>query len=143
MECLYCEVEPGRTELQRIVLLWVYYARLKIGGISMNNSEFYAYQYKEAKGGLSPEEKKKRNDLAYRFIMERRKTEEGRKSVVLSMIAVDYEDIQANASRNEWDEVRYKVKALGAKIKELCTRNGITGEEVKAYFARNNYSLSF
>ena len=109
----------------------------------MNNSEFYAYYFKGKETKLTPEEKKRKSDLAYRFIMNRRKTAAGRKSIALSMIGVDCEDIQKSANRQEWERVDYMKKLLSAKIDRLCSSYGITDEEVKAYFARNNYSLSF
>ena len=114
-----------------------------IGGITMNNSEFYAYYFKGKETKLTPEEKKRKSDLAYRFIMNRRKTAAGRKSIALSMIGVDCEDIQKSANRQEWERVDYMKKLLSAKIDRLCSSYGITDKEVKAYFARNNYSLSF
>lgn len=109
----------------------------------MGNSEFYAYYYKGKEVKLTPEEKKHKSDLAYRFLMERRKTAEGRKSIALSMIGVDCEDIQKSANRKEWDRVDYMKKELDEKIHQLCKSTGLTDEEVQVYFARNNYSLSF
>ena len=109
----------------------------------MSNSEFYTYYYKGKEVKLTPEEKKRKSDLAYSFLMERRKTAEGRKSVALSMIGVDCEDIQKSASRKEWDRVDYMKKDLNKKIRELCKSTGLTDEEVQRYFARNNYVLSY
>lgn len=109
----------------------------------MNNSEFYAYYYKGKEVKLTPEEKKRKSDLAYSYIMERRKTAAGKKSVALSMIGVDCEDILKSVSRKEWDRVDYMKKELDAKIDRLCSDYGITDEEVKTYFARNHYDLSF
>lgn len=109
----------------------------------MNNSEFYAYYFKGKETKLTPEEKKRKSDLAYRFIMERRKTAAGRKSIALSRIGVECEEIQRSASRKDWERVDYMRKELDAKIDRLCTSYGITDEEVKTYFARNNYNLSF
>ncbi len=115
---------------------------LTIGGIIMNNSEFYAYYYKGKEVKLTPEEKKHKSDLAYRFIMERRKTAEGRKSIALSMIGVDCEDIQKSISRKDWDRVDYMRKQLDRRIRELCRSTGLTDEEVRVYCTRNNYGLS-
>ena len=109
----------------------------------MNNSEFYTYYYKGKEVKLTPEEKKRKSDLAYRFITERRKTAEGRKSIALSMIGVDCEDIQKSANRKEWERVDYMKKELDEKIRKLRESTGLTDEEVRLYFARNNYSLSF
>ena len=108
----------------------------------MNNSEFYHYYYKGKEVKLTPEEKRRRSELAYRDIMERRKTASGRKSIALAMIGVDYEDIQRSASKKDWDSVFYQGRELDRKIDALCTKYGITDEEVKAYFVQQKYDLS-
>ena len=40
-------------------------------------------------------------------------------------------------------ELRWRVSMFMERMREVASLYGLTGEEVKEYFARNNYSLSF
>lgn len=126
------------------VLLLVCYARQRKGGKTMNKlQEFYAYQYKEAKSGLTPEEKKRRNEVVYALAMQRRKKDP--KAHALGLIGVTYEDIRTYRNSKDVDmkELRLRVTNFVARIKELASVYGLTGNDVRDYFARNNYSLVF
>lgn len=105
--------------------------------------EFYSYHYKEKKGGLSPEEKKRRNDLAYELAMRGKKKDP--KGHALASIGVAYEDVRnyKNSKKVDMDELRYRASQFMKRMRELAASYGLTGEEVREYFARNNYSLSF
>ena len=105
--------------------------------------EFYSYHYKEKKDGLSPEEKKRRNDLAYELAMRGRNKDP--KAHALASIGVAYEDVRnyKNSKKMDLDELRWRASRFMERMRELAASYGLTGEEVKEYFARNNYSLSF
>lgn len=105
--------------------------------------EFYSYHYKEKKGGLSPEEKKRRNDLAYELAM--RGKNKDAKGHALARIGVAYEDVRnyKNSKKVDMDELRYRASQFVKRMRELAASYGLTGDEVREYFARNNYSLSF
>ena len=105
--------------------------------------EFYSYHYKEKEGGLSPEEKKRRNDLAYELAMRGKKKDP--KAHALASIGVAYEDVRNyKKSKNmNMGELRWRVSMFMERMREVASLYGLTGEEVKEYFARNNYSLSF
>lgn len=67
------------------------------------------------------------------------------KTFALARIGVNYEDVRnyANCKSMDMGELRLRVQELNARIRSLCTRYGVTGDEVQEYFTRNNYVLSF
>lgn len=82
---------------------------------------------------------------AYAWIMRRAQTIDGRKSMALARIGVAYEELRNYAQCKTMDrrELSARVGELNARIRTLCARHGLSGEEVRAYFQRNNYVLSF
>ena len=112
--------------------------------ISMDKTqEFYSYHYKEKKGGLSPEEKKRRNDLAYELAM--RGKNKDPKGYALASIGVAYEDVRnyKNSAKMNMEELRWRASEFMKRMRHLAAAYGLTGDEVREYFARRNYSLSF
>lgn len=116
----------------------------KLEETSMDKTqEFYSFHFKESKGGLSPEEKKRRNDLAYELAMRGRKKDP--KSYALAFIGVAYEDVcnYKNSKLVDREELRWRAARFMERMREVASVYGLTGDDVRAYFARNNYSLSF
>lgn len=105
--------------------------------------KFYSYQYKESTGGLTPEEKKLRNDLAYELSMRGR--EKDPKSYALGFIGVAYEDVRnyKNSKNMDLNELRWRADYFMKRMREIAANYGLTGEDVRDYFARNKYSLTF
>lgn len=87
--------------------------------------------------------KKEQNDVVYRHLMESRNRDP--KHYGLTSIAVAYEDVRnyANSKQCDRKELKYLVERFAMRMREVASLYGLTGEEVKEYFARNNYSLSF
>ena len=87
--------------------------------------------------------KKEQNDAIYRHLMESRKRDP--KHYGLTSIAVAYEDVRnyANSKQCDRKELKYLVERFAMRMREIAHRYGLTSMEVKEYFARNNYSLSF
>ena len=87
--------------------------------------------------------KKEQNDAIYRHLMESRKRDP--KHYGLSSIAVAYEDVRNYAHSKQCDrnELKYQVERFTMRMREIAGRYGLSGQEVREYFARNNYSLSF
>lgn len=78
-------------------------------------------------------------------IMQAQATPAGRKRVTLARIGVQYEETR-NFARSKGctrEELRQRVCALNANIKRLCTMHNVTREELREYFERNHYELSF
>lgn len=77
--------------------------------------------------------------------MRRAQTIDGRKSMALARIGVAYEELRNYAQCKTMDrrELSARVGELNTRIRTLCARHGLSGDEVRAYFQRNNYVLSF
>lgn len=103
-----------------LLYLWVSYALLIYGGISMAKQD---------------------NAHLYGLLMESRKRD--KKHYGLSCIAVAYEDVRNYAKSKGCDrsELAYRAKTFSTRMREVVHRYGLSGEEVRAYFKRNNYAL--
>lgn len=87
--------------------------------------------------------KQERNDAIYRHLMESRKRDP--KHYGLSSIAVAYEDVRNYAKSEGCDreELKYLAQRLTMRIREVAKNFGLSGEEIRTFFAQKNYSLSF
>lgn len=85
------------------------------------------------------------NARLYAEIMQTQATPAGRKRVTLARIGVQVEEITAfSRSRGcTRAELAQRVAILNANIKRLCTMHNVTREELREYFERNHYALSF
>lgn len=81
---------------------------------------------------------------AYAYIMHRASTPEGRKAMALARIGVSYEEVRNYAQSKNVDRVELsaRVGELSARIRSLCTRHGVSREELQEYFRRNNYTFA-
>lgn len=80
---------------------------------------------------------------SYAWIMRRARTHDGQKSMALARIGVSYEEVRNYAHCKNMDRVELSVRVgeLNARIRSLCARHGVSREELRAYFKRNNYAL--
>lgn len=87
--------------------------------------------------------KKEQNDAIYRKLMESRKRDP--KHYGLSSIAVVYEDVRnyANSKQCDRNELKYQVERFTMRMREIAKCYGLSRKEIREYFARHNYSLSF
>ena len=87
--------------------------------------------------------KKERNEAIYQKLMEGKKRNEKRYG--LNCIGASYEDVRNYANSKECDrlELKYLVERFTMRMRELANRYGLSGAEVREYFAFHNYSLSF
>lgn len=85
------------------------------------------------------------NARLYAEIMQTQQTPAGRKRIALARIGVHYETIRsyANGKGCNREELAYKVRQLNESIKRLCTMHNVSREELREYFERNHYALSF
>lgn len=67
------------------------------------------------------------------------------KRFALARIGVAMDDVQNYARSKKCDrsELRSMVAEVSTKIKELCTRYGVSRVELGAYLERNRYALSY
>lgn len=81
---------------------------------------------------------------AYAWIMCRAQTTDGRKSMALARIGVAYEEVRNYSQCKNADrvELSLRVGELNARIRSLCTRHGVSRDELQQYFQRNGYALA-
>lgn len=81
---------------------------------------------------------------AYAYIMRRAQTTDGRKSMALARIGVAYEEVRNYSQCKNADrvELSLRVGELNARIRSLCTRHGVSRDELQQYFQRNGYALA-
>lgn len=81
---------------------------------------------------------------AYAWIMRRAQTTSGRKSMALARIGVAYEEVRNYSQCKNADrvELSLRVGELNARIRSLCTRHGVSRDELQQYFQRNGYALA-
>lgn len=67
------------------------------------------------------------------------------KRFALARIGVAMDDVQNYARTKTCNraELRTMAAEVSEKIKDLCTRYGVSKKELQAYFALHNYQLSF
>lgn len=126
-----------------IVSLWIV---MGVGGFAAVRTLYLCVTM----GGLCPlismEElsmAKQDNAQLYGLLMASRNRD--RKHYALSCIAVAYEDVRnyANCKGCNREELRHRANAFSMRMREVVARYGLSGDEVRAYFQRNNYVLSF
>lgn len=85
------------------------------------------------------------NARLYSKIMQTQATPAGRKRITLARIGVQYEETRnfARSTGCTRAELAQRVATLNANIKRLCTMHNVTREELREYFERNHYALSF
>lgn len=79
----------------------------------------------------------------YAKLMESRKRDP--KHYGLSCIAVAYEDVRnyANSKQCDRKELRILVDRFTMRMREAAKVYGLSSADIREYFARHNYSLSF
>lgn len=86
---------------------------------------------------------KEKNDRLYQQLMESRRCDP--KHFGLAAIGVAYEDVMhySNSKKVVLEELQYLKEKCLKRMGEVVSRYSLTEADVREYFARNRYSLSF
>lgn len=86
---------------------------------------------------------KKKNEELYAKLMESRKKDP--KHFGLSCIGASYEDVRnyANSKGCDRKELRILVDRFTMRMREAAKVYGLSSADIREYFTRNKYSLSF